>query len=46
MIEGTQLQNSGIMLSFLKNEEETPLCDMYEMNDGTQSIGFSLRRIR
>ena len=28
MIEGTQLQNSGIKLSFLKNEEETPLCDM------------------
>lgn len=35
MIEGTQLQNSGIMLSFLRDEEETPLCDMYVISDGT-----------
>ena len=46
MIEGTQLQNSGIKLSFLKNEEETPLCDMYEMSEGAESIGFSLRKTR
>lgn len=46
MIEGTQLQNSGIKLSFLKNEEETPLCDMYEMGERARSIGFFLRRTR
>lgn len=29
MLEGTLLQNSGITFSFGKNQENTPLCDMY-----------------
>ena len=41
MIEGTQLQNSGIVFSFLKNTDNELLCEMCSLCNGLTTRNLS-----